>query len=416
MKNIFFALTLLLFACGSSNEDTSFQEPIKVPIAPTDLVGEVVSDLQIKLTWSDKSTNETGFKIERKTGTETYAIVGTTAKEITTFSDTGLTPGTTYVYRVYSYNSAGNSVTYSNELTQITNNTPTITTNAISLITSSTAISGGSIIGDGGATVTARGVCWSTNSNPTISLSTKTTNGSGTGTFTSSITGLTPNTTYYLRAYATNSLGTAYGNELMLKTNNTSTVTDIDGNVYQTTTICNQTWTTTNLNVTKYRNGDVIPQVTTQSAWASLTTGAWCYYNNDPSTETVYGKLYNWYAINDARGLAPDGYHIPTDAEWTILTSCLGENAGGKMKETSITYWENPNTGANNSSGFTGLPTGFRGDNGTFVSKGYFGYWWSSTVFNSTNAWSRGLQYNNSDVNRINVNKKTGVAVRCLRD
>src|SRR5690606_33259564 len=110
---------------------------------------------------------------------------------------------------------------------------------------------------------------------------------------------------------------------------------------------------------------DVIPQVTDPTIWGNLTTGAWCYYNNDPANEIIYGKLYNWYAVNDPRGLAPVGWHIPSDSEWTILTDYLGgfEVAGGKMKETGTTHWANPNIGADNSSGFTGLPGGYRAYN-----------------------------------------------------
>ena len=150
--------------------------------------------------------------------------------------------------------------------------------------------------------------------------------------------------------------------------NNTdsNTVSDVDGNVYQTVTICNQTWTKSNLNVSKYRNGDFIPQVTDPTAWANLTTGAWCYYNDDPANGAVYGKLYNWHAVNDPRGLAPQGWHIPSDIELTTLTNCLGGEsiAGGQMKESGFAHWLSPNTDATNSSGFTGLPGGSRGTMG----------------------------------------------------
>ena len=136
-------------------------------------------------------------------------------------------------------------------------------------------------------------------------------------------------------------------------------------------TICNQVWATRNLDVTTYRNGDPIPQVTDIGQWGTLTTGAWCYYNNDPANGATYGKLYNWYAVNDPRGLAPAGWHVPSDSEWTTLTDCLGgvSIAGGEMKatgamETGTGLWFAPNVGANNSSGFTGLPGGGRGMTG----------------------------------------------------
>jgi uncharacterized protein (TIGR02145 family) len=134
-------------------------------------------------------------------------------------------------------------------------------------------------------------------------------------------------------------------------------VTDIDGNTYKGISIGTQIWTQSNLNVSRYRNGDIIPQVTNYTQWENLTTGAWCYYANNTANGVVYGKLYNWYAVSDPRGLAPQGWHVPSDAEWRTLTTYLGEDsAGGKMK--SITLWGSFNTGATSSSGFSGFPGG----------------------------------------------------------
>lgn len=186
-------------------------------------------------------------------------------------------------------------------------------------------------------------------------------------------------------------------------------------------TICSQTWMVKNLDVSTYRNGNPIPQVTDPVAWAALTTGAWCYYNNDPATGAIYGKLYNWYAVNDPRGLAPAGWHIPTDPEWTTLSNCLGGDfvAGGKMKETGNTHWQGLNTGATNSSGFTGLPGGSRDATGTFFFYlGDYGYWWSATA-SSTNpplAWSRSLYSLSAAIYRDNYGKKFGFSVRCVKD
>ena len=179
-----------------------------------------------------------------------------------------------------------------------------------------------------------------------------------------------------------------------------------------------QKWTNRNLNVVKYRNGDTIPQVTDPTAWAGLTTGAWCYYNNDPTTEATYGKFYNWYAVNDSRGLAPIGYHVPTDAEWTTLTDYLGGDfiAGGKMKETGTLHWLTPNTEATNESAFTGLPAGYRQSNGTSISVGYYGYWWSSSENGTTNAWNRYLFFYDSIAEREANDKKFGMSVRLIKD
>jgi uncharacterized protein (TIGR02145 family) len=171
-----------------------------------------------------------------------------------------------------------------------------------------------------------------------------------------------------------------------------------------------------NLEVVTYRDGTVIPQVTDPTAWAGLTTGAWCYYDNDPSSG--YGKLYNWYAVNDSRGLAPQGWHIPTDAEWTTLGTLLGGDAaaGGKMKTTGITRWTTPNASATNESGYAGLPGGYRYDSGSFYAVGYYGFWWSATQSDSAEAWNRILYYSSGNLNSYNYNKRVGFSVRGLRD
>ncbi len=179
-----------------------------------------------------------------------------------------------------------------------------------------------------------------------------------------------------------------------------------------------QKWMEKNLNTAFYRNGDSIHYVSDATEWAGLTTGAWCYYNNDPANGEIYGKLYNWYAVNDPRGLAPTGWHVPTEVEWTTLTTTLGGGslAGGKMKVAGTTRWTAPNTGATNSSGFAGLPGGTRDGNGSFGFIGGNGFWWSSTENDATVAWYRYLYYNWSDVyNDLSV-KSGGFSVRCLRD
>jgi uncharacterized protein (TIGR02145 family) len=185
-----------------------------------------------------------------------------------------------------------------------------------------------------------------------------------------------------------------------------------------TIVIGTQQWMEKNLEVVTYRNGNIIPQVTDPTAWAALTTGAWCYYNNDPLNGAIYGKLYNWYAVNDPRGLAPTGWHVPTDAEWTTLSNTLGGDAvaGGKMKTTGTTIWSAPNTDATNESGFAGLPGGYRASYGTFFNVGNYGYWWSSTELSTTTAWYRYLFYGFGFIFRTSNYKEAGFSVRCLRD
>ncbi len=208
-------------------------------------------------------------------------------------------------------------------------------------------------------------------------------------------------------------------------------VTDFDGNVYPSVINCNQTWTSKNLNVSRYRNGDAIPQVTDPAQWQMLTTGAWCYYNNDPTMGAIYGKLYNWYAVNDARGLAPTGWHVPTDAEWNKLVKCIdpladtvcqdcsqSAKAGGAMKEVGTTRWISPNTGATNSSGFTALPGGYINSNGSSEYHLGNGYWWNSNESGSTVAWSRNLNFGscNEYSGYSGSDKTCGLSVRLVKD
>ncbi|MEI6089178.1 MAG: fibrobacter succinogenes major paralogous domain-containing protein [bacterium] len=187
---------------------------------------------------------------------------------------------------------------------------------------------------------------------------------------------------------------------------------------YESVTIGTQVWMAKNLDVDHYSNGDPIPEVKDSAQWAKLTTGAWCYNNNDPALGAVYGKLYNWYAVNDSRGLAPDGWHLPSDEEWTTLSTYLGGDsiAGGKLKEAGTTHWQSPNTGATNETGFSALPGRYRNNGGTFSVIGYYGYWWSSTELDTTNAWNKTLNYYNSRLGRYNSNKEDGFSVRCVKD
>lgn len=200
--------------------------------------------------------------------------------------------------------------------------------------------------------------------------------------------------------------------------NQAQTVTDFDGNVYNTVNIGTQVWMAENLKVTHYRNGDSIPNITVNSQWSGLTSGAYGNYNNDTSYATTYGLLYNWYAVTDSSDICPTGWHIPSDAEWTTLTDYLGgvNVAGGKMKEMGTTHWTSPNTGATNTSGFTGLPGGIRSSNGYFYQINSHGYWWSSTENSSTMAWRRYLYAYDAKVD-VAYNEKTyGFSIRCIRD
>jgi len=199
------------------------------------------------------------------------------------------------------------------------------------------------------------------------------------------------------------------------------TVTDIDGNVYKTVTIGTQTWMVENLKVTHYRDGSAIPNITNATTWTSLTTGAYCDYNNLTSNGLIYGHQYNWLAAVDTRNIAPIGWHVPTNAEWNLLSDYLGGAtvAGGKLKEAGTTHWASPNTGATNSSGFTALPGGNRSNiNGTFDSMSTYGRWWSTTESSTTSAWTRNLNYYYSNIftDTGGNAKSIGCSIRCVKD
>jgi uncharacterized protein (TIGR02145 family) len=394
---------ILFFSCNKSSVETI---KVVIPIAPTSLNGNVLSNTKISLSWTDNSTNEDGFKIERKTTSTSYVQIATISKDITSFTDSALSQNTQFIYRVYSYNSAGSSATYSNELNLKTKALPQITTSIISSISERSALGGGTILSDGGSPIIARGIIWDTLSSPTFKIRTKTSDSIGIGNFISTISNLKYNTKYYVRAYAINSVDTSYGNEVSFITNQPSQVV-----------IGTQKWMKVNLDVTTYRNGDIIPQVTDPTAWAGLTTGAWCYYNNDPKNGAIFGKLYNWYAVNDPRGLAPQGWHIPTDAEWTTLENFLGgnEKAGGKLKATGTSIWTIPNADATNETGYGSLPGGYRDNKGIFTQVGLFGYWWSATQVYSA-AYARFQNWNNGVQYRSLQDKREGFSIRCIID
>jgi len=331
---------------------------------------------------------------------------------------TDLSASTTYYVRAYAINSAGTSYGNSITFTTLPPVVATVYTWGASAVTLDAASSGGEVTASGGATVTARGVCWSTATGPTELLYTKTIDGSGTGTFTSAVTSLAANTTYYLRAYATNSAGTSYGEEVIFKTSH-STLTDVEGNIYYAVEIGTQIWMRENLKTTKYQDGNFIPNVSDGGIWSTLTTGAYCWYDNDAATyKNTYGALYNWYTIIDSRVLCPTGWHVPTDAEWTTLADYLGGEsvAGGKLKETGTTHWYDPNTGATNETGFTSLPGGYRTEYGDFYEIRSTNHLWSSELYSGNYPWYRYLGYSMTNIYRGYGIKASGMAVRCVKD
>jgi uncharacterized protein (TIGR02145 family) len=328
---------------------------------------------------------------------------------------TGLTGNTAYYVRAYAVNTQGTS--YGQEVSFTSSpQLPSITTTVPSPSSTTTGTGGGTVTSDGGSAVTSRGVCWNTTVNPTIANS-KTTNGTGTGVFTSNMTGMAVNTEYHVRAYATNSVGTAYGTDYTFRTD-PATILDYDNNVYNVVRIGTQLWLKENLKTTRFKNGTSIPLTAAEAAWAGLTTSGYCWYDNDDSNKAVYGALYNWFAVKTGN-LCPTGWHVANDdTEWITLETYLGgaSPAGGKLKETGTTHWLSPNTGATNETGFTSLPGGYRHADGSFSDMGYNGYWWSSREYNVTDAFFKKMQNTSDKTFRAYMDENGGMSVRCIKD
>ncbi len=208
---------------------------------------------------------------------------------------------------------------------------------------------------------------------------------------------------------------TMLGNSII--SNAKSRLASLINDEISTVKIGTQTWCAKNLDVSTYRNGDTILQVQDALVWSQLKTGAWCYYQNKTENGVIYGKLYNWYAVSDSRGIAPTGFHVASDAEWTTLTKYLGGGAADKLKETGTIHWKNTSLFTTNSSAFSALPGGCQISSGQFAGICYQGYWWTSTEDNTNNSWSRWLDYKSGDVYRISpIDKRSGFSVRCIKD
>jgi uncharacterized protein (TIGR02145 family) len=332
----------------------------------------------------------------------------------------GLTPSTMYYVRAFATNSEGTAYGEPVSFTTADIDIPSLVTSSLKSVTLTAAAGGGNVSNDGGVAVTARGVCWNTTGIPTIADNI-TSDGSGGGLFSSSLTDLTIGTKYYVRAYATNNMGTGYGNEVSFT--QSEPILDADGNAYSVVTIGAQVWLGENLRTTKLNDGTAIPYVTQGQAWTNLTTPGFCWYENSESgNKEVYGGLYNWYALATEK-LCPTGWHVPSSTEFGTLLTTLGGDlvAGGKLKETGYAHWTTPNLGAINSSGFTGLPGGGRyslySDGGAFSDQRLKGYFWSSTEAHySYTAFSYDLTYDQNNVYKSEYNKSDGGSIRCLRN
>jgi uncharacterized protein (TIGR02145 family) len=321
---------------------------------------------------------------------------------------TGLSANSNYYVRAYAVNPFGFSYGLEFPFSTLTGLVTLTTNNVFSQGT--TATTGGNITDSGGSIIIERGVVWNTNGNPTI-LDNKTTDGIGTGLFTSFLVGLIPNTTYYLKAYAINSAGIAYGNQITFTTAAvTIELIDIDGNIYKTIKIGNQIWMQDNLRVSRFKNGIEIPYIIDGRTWGELVGPAWSYYSNETTFNLTYGKIYNGFALQSNNGICPDGWRVPSQNDFNELITFLGGYAvaGGKIKVLGT-------TGATNSSGFSALLGGNRyvygsEEGGRFEALGYYGFIWTDSLSAieywtwSENIGSRGLRLND------------GAYIRCLKN
>lgn len=437
IKALSILLITLIIGCSSEKEATKTIPQVTTTTATNitytnaSIGGNVSADGGATVTskgvvWSTISAPTISLTSKTSDGTGTGNFTSAIAN---------LSPSTNYFVRAYATNSLGTA--YGNEVVIKTLDVQILVkvdTGKAYFISSNTAYCGVNQIYNYTAfPISARGIVWSTSPSPTISLPTKTSEELFNPGFPSFLNGLTPLTTYYVRAYAINSLGTFYGNEISFKTEATysytqgQTVIDIDGNSYPTivTNCKNQVWSTKNLNVTRYRNGDVIPYVQDTQQWNDLKTGAWCYPEGRAANADKYGRLYNWYAVNDPRGLAPQGYNIPTGNDWITYIDFLGGNglAGGKMKESGITNWNVPNTNANNSSGFNGIPGSIRVSDG-YTKIGASAEWWigmgNLPSINPSNypssAGSFSLAADNGFIEQHSSNPSRGYSVRFIKN
>jgi uncharacterized protein (TIGR02145 family) len=332
-----------------------------------------------------------------------------------------LTPNTPYKVRAYATNSAGTGYGAVKTFTTSPILLATVTTTVPSSVTASGAVTGGEVSASGGGTITARGVCYGKAPDPDIAGS-LTTDGTGTGTFTSTLSGLEDGTVYYIRAYATNSAGTAYGTQVQLL----SMVSDVESYLYKTVLIGNQVWMAENLRTKKYNDNSDVTLVSDGTAWAGLSAEAYCWYNNDETTnKPIYGALYNWFAV-DKGNLCPTGWHVPTDAEFKTLEMHLGldqtqadafgdrgTDQGSKMKNT--TGWAAGENGTN-TSGFSALPGGFRYYGGNFFNMGILTYFWTSSASSTIDAFQRRLDGSKTTVFRERTLKQAGKYVRCVKN
>lgn len=413
-----FAIILSLLSCNKPEFTNLSDTDIPFP-APTNLSIIATSVTSCVLNWQDNSTGEHGFIIDRKKDNEEWIIVYQSVGEnVEYLIESGLIANATYQYRVYGFVDENNSTSISCEL----NLTIPVPTDLIITQTSLTSCElkwNYSGFGEGFKLERRlSGSSWQNIAELPLSETT-----------IFQDLGLFEGETYYYRVYVYDS--THNGDVLSESIELLYEITDIDGNVYKVVHIGNQYWMEENLKVTHYRNGDDIAYIFDSDDWTNTNSGAYCNYGNMYPNIEIYGNLYNWYAVGDSRELAPEGWHVPSDAEIIELEMYLGMSES----EANSTNWRGTNEGSklagntdlwcggvliNNAefgtSGFSFLPGGSRDNYGTYYNISFYGNFWSSTEYNGTNAWNRLLHYGNTDIARAAIIKHYGFSVRCVRD
>ena len=447
------ATTYYIRAYAINSHDTAYgnEDTITTLTLPTVLTAAISNVYVTTATCGGNVTDDGGATVTARGVCWSTTLWPTTADSHTTdgtgagsfiSSITGLSASTKYYVRAYATNSVGTAYGDTVSLTTI-GLPPTVTTTAASSVTANSAVTGGDVISDGGVPVTERGICWNTTGNPTMADNVIA-SGSGTGSFSVNMTGLSGGTTYYVKAYAINAVDTSYGSTINYTTlipwTCGNTITDYDNNAYNTLQLGSQCWMAENLRTTHYANGSTITLITST---ATSTSDRYRYYpNNDINNVSTYGYLYNWCAVmngatssstnpSGVQGICPNGWHIPSDAEWTQLTDyvssqsqywCDGVNTNIAKALAGQNGWLSSTTSCavgntplnNNSTGFNGVPAGYF--TASFTEPGNRVYFWSSTDDGSTSVYVKRIRYSSATILATSYDKYSALTVRCVKN
>jgi uncharacterized protein (TIGR02145 family) len=426
MKYLFNLFLLIVVIFVSSCEKKVWDNPFdkaapKSIFTPSNLFATQVGT-SISLSWMETNNLISGYIIEKQIDNGSFLKIANLPKGSLKYLDNSAISGKLHTYRLTAF-ALDN---FSNPI--IASIRPASAPKIVQISLNSKTFSSASFtttLTDEGSTITSKGVCYSTSPSPTISNS-KTIDGVGSGTFVSNISNLNSNVIYFIKPYATNSVGTSYGLEqtIVLNLNVAGpNSTDGSGNVYNSVKIGDQIWISKNLIATKYQNGQSIPNITDSKSWTNLSSGAYCDFINDINIGKIYGHLYNYYSVSDSRNICPIGWHVPTKVEWETLINYLGGPvyAGNKLKESGSLYWLPPNAEGDNSSGFSARAGSWRSQDALF----YYGVktggalFWTSTKDDPKYPWVMGIQTFGETVKIVKdpyFESAAGTSIRCLKN